>query len=73
MSDTRERIVVTTPDMSCGHCVATIEREVAELDGVDDVDADLATKQVTIAFDPSVLTVAQLEARLDDAGYPVAR
>jgi copper chaperone len=73
MSDTRERIVVTTPDMSCGHCVATIEREVAELDGVDDVDADLATKQVTIAFDPSVLTVAQLEATLDDAGYPVAR
>ena len=73
MSNTLDRLVVTTPDMSCNHCVATIEREVAELDGVDDVDADLATKQVTISFDPSRVTVAQLEATLDDAGYPVAR
>ena len=73
MSATLERIVVTTPDMSCGHCVATIEREVAELDGVEDVDADLATKQVTISFDPARVTVPQLESTLDDAGYPVAR
>jgi copper ion binding protein len=59
--------------MSCGHCVATIEYEVGELDGVEEVDADLATKQVTIAFDPAQVTVAKLEETLDEAGYPVSK
>lgn len=73
MSSAVEQIVVTTPDMSCGHCVASIEREVGALAGVESVKANLPTKQVTIAFDPARVTVPQIEATLDDAGYPVAR
>ena len=73
MADTLERIVVNTPDMSCGHCVAAIETEVGALAGVESVKADLPTKQVTIAFDPARVSVPQLEETLDEAGYPVAR
>jgi len=73
VNNTLERIVVSTPDMSCGHCVATIEREVSAVDGVESVNADLATKQVTIAFDPAQVTVPQIEETLDEAGYPVAK
>jgi copper ion binding protein len=73
MSNRREQTVVTTPDMSCGHCVATIEQEVGALAGVEAVKADLPTKQVTIRFDPEVVTIPRIEATLDDAGYPVAR
>ena len=68
-----EQIVVTTPDMSCGHCVASIEEEVGALDGVETVKADLSTKQVTISFDPGKVSVTQIEAALDEAGYPVAK
>ena len=73
MVDTLERIVVSTPDMSCGHCVAAIEKGVGAVAGVASVTADLPTKQVTIAFDPARVTVPQLEETLDDAGYPVAK
>lgn len=73
MSNVVEQIVVTTPDMSCGHCVASIEKEVGAVPGVTSVKADLATKQVTIAFDPAQVTVPQLEETLDEAGYPVAK
>lgn len=73
MNSTTEQIVVTTPDMSCGHCVASIESEVSALAGVESVKADLPTKQVTIAFDPTRVTVPQIEATLDEAGYPVAK
>ena len=73
MADTLERIVVNTPDMSCGHCVATIEKEIGGLTGVESVKADLPTKQVTIAYDPARVSVPQLEETLDEAGYPVAR
>jgi copper chaperone len=73
MSATIERIVVSTPDMSCEHCVAAIQEEVGALAGVQSVKADLPTKQVTIAYDSSVVDVPQIEAALDDAGYPVAK
>ena len=73
MADTLERIVVSTPDMSCGHCVAAIEKEVGAVAGVESVQADLPTKQVTIAYDPARVSVPQLEETLDEAGYPVAK
>jgi len=68
-----EQIVVVTPDMSCGHCVAAIEGDVSALAGVQSVKADLPTKQVTISFDSGKVTTSQIEAALDDAGYPVAK
>ena len=42
---------VNVPNISCGHCVMTIEREVGELDGVSSVKAEQASKQVTVAWD----------------------
>jgi copper chaperone len=67
-----ERLTVSTPDMSCGHCVATIEEEVGALPGVASVTADLPTKRVEIAFDPSQVTQAQIEETLAEAVYPVS-
>jgi copper chaperone len=68
-----QEIVVSTPDMSCGHCVAAIESEVGAVSGVQSVKADLSTKQVRIAFDPNLVTIPAIESVLDDAGYPVAK
>ncbi len=44
-------VTFTIPNISCGHCVHTIESELSELDGVETVVADLTTKQVNITFD----------------------
>ena len=38
------------PNISCGHCVKTIEREVGEMEGVDLVRADVASKMVTVEW-----------------------
>jgi len=38
------------PNISCGHCVMTIKRELTVLPGVVDVDADADTKQVTVKW-----------------------
>ena len=73
MSSTIERVELTAPDISCGHCVATVTREVGAVPGVAAVDVDLPTKQVTVAYDPGRVSVAQIEAALDEAGYPVAQ
>lgn len=72
MSVNTQQINLTAPDISCGHCVATVEREVGAMAGVESVKASAETKQVEITFDPSRVSQPQIEAILDEAGYPVA-
>ncbi len=73
MGNTIERVTLTAPDISCGHCVATVREAVGGLAGVERVEADATTKRVDVAFDPSRVSLAQIEAALDDAGYPVQK
>ena len=44
-------VTYTVPNISCMHCVHTIKTEVSDLQGVQSVDANAETKQVTVAFD----------------------
>lgn len=73
MSRTLNEVTLVAPDISCGHCVATIKEEVGALTGVASVEADPDTKRVEVAFDPSQVTLAQIEGALAEAGYPVAK
>ncbi len=73
MATMLERITLTAPDISCAHCVMTIKEDVGALAGVASVEANEATKQVEISFDPNRVSVAQIEAAMDEAGYPVAK
>lgn len=61
---------VKVPNINCGHCTSTIEREVAELEGVTRVQADKDRKMVTIDFHEPPATWAQIEALLNEIGYP---
>ncbi len=64
-------VMYRTPDMSCEHCVRAIETELKEVEGVLTVRADLATKQVTVTFEPPA-TEDDIKNVLADIGYPVA-
>ena len=68
-----EHATVTAPDISCGHCVATVKSTLGALPGVASVEADPDTKRVDIEFDPGQVSLAQIEASLDEAGYPVQK
>ena len=73
MSNTIEQATLTAPDISCAHCVATINKAVGVLGGVRRVETSEATKQVTVEYDPSQVSLDQIEATLDEEGYPVQR
>ncbi len=73
MSSVIEQATLTAPDISCGHCVATVNEAVGALDGVQRVEADATTKRVAVTFDPSRVSLAGIEVALNDAGYPVQR
>ncbi len=68
----RQEIVLSVPDVSCEHCVHTIHQVLSVLSGVETVSTDIPTKTVHVHYDPSRVTLDQVETTLDDAGYTVA-
>jgi copper chaperone CopZ len=62
-------LVYSVPGISCGHCKAAIEGEVAKVAGVTSVVADVDTKVVTVEGRPAD---ADVRAAIDEAGYEVA-
>ncbi|UCC26773.1 MAG: heavy-metal-associated domain-containing protein [Gemmatimonadales bacterium] len=63
---------VKIPNISCGHCVMTIEREVAELSGVQSVKADQAARAVTVSWDEEATSWQAVEGLLREINYPPA-
>ena len=53
-------------DVTCGHCKAAIEGEVAKLPGVERVEVDVDTKRVTVEGDVARDDVV---AAIIEAGY----
>ena len=56
-------------NMSCEHCVRTIETELSEIDGVHSVKADLNNKSVSIEWDKPAAW-DEIKATLDEINYP---
>jgi copper chaperone len=59
------------PNISCGHCVTTVQNEVSELDGVSKVQADQDSRMVTVEWDAPA-TWKQIKATLTEINYPPA-
>jgi copper chaperone len=71
MASMMEHVTVTAPDISCDHCVATVKEAVGALPGVSSVEADPESKRVEIDFDSGRVSLTQIAAALEEAGYPV--
>jgi copper chaperone len=61
----------TVTGMTCGHCVSSVTEEVSQIDGVRDVEIDLATGQVTVTSDRD-LAEDEVREAVTEAGYQLA-
>lgn len=61
----------TVEGMTCGHCVSSVTEEVGAIDGVKNVDVDLATGLVTVTSERD-LDVDDVRAAVTEAGYQLA-
>ena len=61
----------TVTGMTCGHCVNAVTSELTGLDGVEDVQVDLGTGQVTVTS-AAPLSDESVRAAVDEAGYELA-
>lgn len=62
------KTVYNVSGMTCGHCKATLTKEIGALDGVLSVEVDLSAGQVSVTTsnEPDDALLAQV---IDEAGY----
>ena len=71
MSDTKQLTLPIT-GMTCANCVATVERNLKKLDGVNTAVVNLSSERATVDFDSAKLGITDMIARVQRAGYGVA-
>jgi len=69
MTDRTIRLALT--GMSCANCSGTIEDRVGSLDGVSSVDANYATDEGSVTYDPEQVSLSDIVDAVHDAGYGV--
>jgi len=57
--------------MTCANCTAAIGRSLGGLDGVGEVDVNLASETAMVEYDPDRVTLSDMEQAVVDAGYQV--
>ncbi|ELZ46550.1 copper-transporting ATPase [Halorubrum coriense DSM 10284] len=67
MSTRSTRLDIT--GMSCANCSASVGDAVASLDGVVEADANYATDEATVEYDPETTSIADIYDAIERAGY----
>ena len=66
------RITYLIPSISCAHCVMHITQRLNEIEGVENVEGDVTSKEVTVEFsEPASDEV--IVAALEEINYPPRR
>lgn len=59
------------PNISCGHCVMNIKRELTDMEGVKKVEGDPGKKEITVSWEAPA-TLDKIKATLKELSYPAA-
>jgi copper chaperone CopZ len=62
-------ITLNIPNISCGHCVAAIKRELGGIDGVSRVEGTPEEKSITVEWDAPA-DLQKIESTLSEINYP---
>jgi copper chaperone len=66
-----EKTNLSIPNISCNHCVSTIQRELGEIEGVDNVAGDPSTREITVQWGPPA-TLEDIKSTLKQINYSAA-
>ncbi len=57
------------PNITCGHCIMNIKRELEEIEGVSSVEGDPNKKEISVVWD-SPATEDEIITTLKEINYP---
>ena len=58
--------------MTCANCVATVERNLKKVDGVESANVNLSSERAAVSYDPQKATLGDFINRVERAGYEIA-
>lgn len=64
-----KKITLPVEGMTCASCVSRVEKTISEIDGVKNVNVNLATEKVSFEFDAPDLDLDLVAQKVEDAGY----
>ncbi len=67
-----KQVTLPITGMTCANCVATVERNLKKVDGVQSANVNLTTERATVEYYPDSATIQDLINRIDRAGYGIA-
>jgi len=67
-----KNVTLPVTGMTCANCVATVERNLKKVDGVEQAMVNLSSERATVEFNPQLAGLDDLVARIQRAGYDVA-
>jgi Cu+-exporting ATPase len=65
-------ITLPVTGMTCANCVATVERNIKKLEGIENANVNLTTERASIEYDPELVSQDEISARIRRAGYDIA-
>lgn len=64
-----QKAIINVVGMHCASCVATIEDALKKSPGVLDAKVNFSTEQAFISYDPTKISIQQLQRIIENAGY----
>ena len=65
------RATLNVPEVHCGHCKASIEGALSQLEGVEGAEVDLDARTVTVDYDEDRVERDTIVATITSIGYDV--
>ena len=62
-----EQATIGIQGMSCGHCVASVKRALAQLEGVEVQEVKVGS--ATVSYDPAAIGPERITQAIADEGY----
>lgn len=64
-----EKVVLKIGGMTCATCVKTIENSLLRLDGIIEVNINLAGEKTIVIYNPNIVTQADMRRAIKETGY----
>jgi len=64
-----EKVILKIGGMTCATCVKTIENSLLKLDGIIEVNTDLASEKALVIYNPNIVAQADMRSIIKEAGY----
>jgi len=61
----------TVPSISCSICSNRIKTELGAMKGIENIDVDLKTQTVKVAYDPAQHEPKEIRSKIAGMGYEV--